>query len=89
MVKPKRAYGIRSSIQNRGMSGVFATPNPGVVDEKCMLSLHHFDLLGKASNNGLHTLYLGVVTRVYDLSHLQMETISYRVVILFQVVSRG
>ena len=41
------------------MSGVLSTPNPGVVDEKCVLSLHYFDLLGQASNDGLHTLYLG------------------------------
>ena len=41
------------------LSRVFSTPNPGVVDEKCALSPHCFDLLGRASNDGLHTLYFG------------------------------
>ena len=33
------------------LSGVLSTPNPGVVDEKCALSLHYFDLLGETSND--------------------------------------
>ena len=33
------------------MSGVLSTPNLGVVDEKCALILHYFDLLGEVSNN--------------------------------------
>ena len=37
---------------NLTMSGVFLTPNPGVVDEKCALSSHYFDLLGEASHDG-------------------------------------
>ena len=41
------------------LSRVLSTPNPGVVDEKCAFSLYYFDLLGQASNDGLHTLYLG------------------------------
>ena len=41
------------------LSGVLSTPNPGVVDEKCALSLYYFDLLGDASNDDRHTLYLG------------------------------
>ena len=39
--------------------GVLSTPNLGFVDEKCSLSPHYFDLLGRASNDGLHTLYFG------------------------------
>ena len=39
--------------------GVLSTPNPGVVDEKCAFSPRYFDLLGQASNDGLHTLYFG------------------------------
>ena len=41
------------------LSGVLSTPNPGVVNEKCALSPHCFDLLSQASNDGLHTLFLG------------------------------
>ena len=41
------------------LSRVLSTPNPGVVDKKCALSPHCFDLLGQANNNGLHTLYFG------------------------------
>ena len=41
------------------LSGVLSTPNPGVVDEKYALNPHYFDLLGRASNDGLHTLYFG------------------------------
>ena len=41
------------------LSGVLSTPNPGVVDEKCASSFRYFDLLGQASNDGLHTLYFG------------------------------
>ena len=33
------------------MSGVLSTLNPGVVDEKCALSLHYFDLLDEVSND--------------------------------------
>ena len=40
------------------LSEVLSTPNPGVDDEKCALSPHCFDLLGRASNDSLHTLYL-------------------------------
>ena len=40
------------------LSEVFSTPNQAIVDEKCALSLHYFDLLGQVSNDGLHTLYL-------------------------------
>ena len=39
-------------------SRVLSTPNL-VVDEKCALSPHCFDLLGQASNDGLYTLYFG------------------------------
>ena len=38
---------------------VLSTPNPGIVDEKCALSLYFFDLLGEASNDVWHTMYLG------------------------------
>ena len=38
--------------ENLTMSGVLSTPNLGVVGEKCALSLHYFDLLGEASNDG-------------------------------------
>ena len=41
------------------LSGVLLTPNPGVVDEKCAFNLRCFDLLGQASNDGLHILYFG------------------------------
>ena len=41
------------------LSGVLSHPNPGVVDEKCAFSLCYIDLLGQASNDGLHTLYFG------------------------------
>ena len=41
------------------LSGVLLTPNLGVADEKCALSPHCLDLLGRASNDGLHTLYFG------------------------------
>ena len=34
------------------LSGVLSTPNIGVVDEKCALSPHCFNLLGRASNDG-------------------------------------
>ena len=39
------------------LSGVLSTPNLGVVDEKCASNLRFLDLLGQASNDGLHTLY--------------------------------
>ena len=35
----------RRDNDNLIMSGVLSTPNPRVVDEKCALSLHYFDLL--------------------------------------------
>ena len=41
------------------LSGVLSTPNPGLVDVKCALSPHYFDLLGRASNDGIYTLYFG------------------------------
>ena len=41
------------------LSGVLSTPNPRVVDEKFALSLYYFNLLGEASNDDWHTLYLG------------------------------
>ena len=31
--------------------GVLSTPNPGVVDEKCALNSHYFDLLDRADND--------------------------------------
>ena len=36
------------------LSGVLSTPNLEVVDEKCALSPHYVDLLGRTSNDGLH-----------------------------------
>ena len=38
-------------MNNHTILGVLSTPNLGVVDEKCALSLHYFDLLGEASND--------------------------------------
>ena len=41
------------------LSGVLSTPNPGVVDEKCAVSSHCFDLLVESSNDGWHIFILG------------------------------
>ena len=48
---------VKGAVYN--LTGVLSTPNPGVVDEKCALSPHCFDLLGETNNDGRHTLYLG------------------------------
>ena len=56
------------------MSGVLSTLNPGVVDKRCTLGVHCFDLFGETNNSSQHTLYLGQYHLVYDLSHLQIET---------------
>ena len=41
------------------MSWVQSTLNPRVVDERCALGVHYFDLFGETNNSGQHTLYLG------------------------------
>ena len=43
---------LERTMYNLIMSGVLSTLNLGVVDEKCISSLHYFDLLGEASNDG-------------------------------------
>ena len=44
--------GVEGTIYSLTMLEVLSTLNPGVVDEKCALNLHYFDLLGEASNDG-------------------------------------
>ena len=51
---------VKGTIYNlTHLSWVLWTPNLGVVDEKCAFGLRYFNLLGQASNDGLHSLYFG------------------------------
>ena len=63
------------------MSWMLSTLNPGVVDERCAVGVHCFDLFGETNNSDQQTLYLGQWHLVFDLSHIQMEITLWRLVI--------
>ena len=78
---------FRRDNVNLTMSWVLSTLNLGIADERCALGVCCFDLFVETNNSGQHTLYLGQWHLVYDLSHLQMETMSWRLVIPLQVAN--